>query len=274
MPHHDADRNLAERVLGGSIEAWHEFVERYSTLIHGTLREHLIVEDQDEVRSTYVDLLYDLYHGKLASYEGRSKLSTWLVLVARHAAFDRMRRLYGRRRDTAAWRALDPVTREVYRLVVVEGLSFASVRQLARPQGPALSEPELLAALARMRTLPLGPALGRPRMRTGLCGSPRLSVEAYARHLEQLGEEAADRRDPDAVLAHGELLQLQRRLARGLRSLPAQERRVLYLRFWRNLSARAIAQRLGLTKQRQAYSSIDRALRKLRIAFEADREGP
>ena len=262
-----SDRRLVDEILAGTLAAWHEFVERYSGLIYATLRTHLMAEDEDEVRGAYVDLLHGLYHGKLAAFEGRSKLSTWLVLVARNAAFDRLRQLYGRGRQPAGWQALDPVTREVYRLAIVEGLGFDFVRRMARPAGPPLDEPELLAALARVRSLHAQPRARGSRRRDGVSGSPKVSVREYALHLQLLSEEAEGDRDPEAALTRREVALVHRRLLRELRGLPLQERRVLYLRYWRKLTARAIAERLGLAKEREAYTSIDRALRKLRVAF-------
>lgn len=270
MTHCESDRRLVDEILAGTLAAWHQFVERYSGLIYATLRTHLLAEDEDEVRGAYVDLLYTLYHGKLASFEGRSKLGTWLVLVARNAAFDRLRQLYGRGRPPAGWRALDPVTREVYRLAIVEGLGFDIVRRMARPAGPPLDEPELLGALARVRALPRQPRRPRLRGRDGISGCPKVSAREYALHLQLLSEETEGNRDPEATLVRREMALVHRRLLRELRGLPAQERRVLYLRFWRNLTAGAIAKRLGFAKERQAYSSIDRALRKLRVAFERE----
>jgi RNA polymerase sigma factor (sigma-70 family) len=266
----ESDRRLVDGILAGILTAWHEFVERYSSLIYATLRTHLIAEDEDEVRGAYVDLLYSLYHGKLASFEGRSKLSTWLVLVARNAAFDRLRQLYGRGRPPAGWQALDPVTREVYRLAIVEGLSFDFVRRMARPAGPPLDEPELLEAMAHVRSLPRQPRRRRLRGRDGVSGCPKVSAREYALHLQLLSEEGESGRDPEAALARREIALVHRRLIRELRGLPMQERRVLYLRFWRKLTARAIAKKLGFTKERQAYTSIDRALRKLRVAVERE----
>ena len=54
-----------------------------------------------------------------------------------------------------------------------------------------------------------------------------------------------------------------------LSELPAEERRVLELRFDRGLTVREISKKLKLGGQRRAYTVIDRAIRRLRILMEA-----
>lgn len=263
---YDGDLCLAAAVLDGDLAAWHEFVRRYSAVLYHTLRKHMIAEDEDEVRSLFVDVLHDLYHGRLASFEGRASLSTWLVLVARNVAFDRLRHLYGRPRASAAWKRLSDLERRVHDLWLVQGLPFDLVRRLARPDGPALDELELLDAIARIRAAaPERPSRYIPR---GVAGSPQLPREEFAEHLRRLHAEMEDSASPDAALVREELWRTIEWLTVRVGGMSEADREVLRLRFGEGLTARAIATRLGAHTPRMVFAWLGRLLRQLRADLE------
>jgi RNA polymerase sigma factor (sigma-70 family) len=261
-----SDRCLAAAVLDGDLAAWHEFVRRYSAVLYHTLRKHMIAEDEDEVRSLYVDVLHDLYHGRLASFEGRASLSTWLVLVARNVAFDRLRHLYGRARASAAWKRLSTIERRVHDLWLEQGLPFDLVRRLARPDGAPLEEQELLDAIDRIReAAPERPARFVPR---GAPGSPHLPRDEFAEHLRRLHAEMEGETSPDAALVREELWRTIQWLTVRVGRLPEADREVLRLRFDEGLTARAIAARLGAHTPRMVFAWLSRLLRQLRADLE------
>jgi DNA-directed RNA polymerase specialized sigma24 family protein len=121
------DLALIDMILGGSTVHWHAFVDRYAGLIYSVVRRQLFVEDDDEVRTVFADILEALYRGKLAEFRGNSELSTWLIVVSRGKALDHLRHLQGRRKHPQGYETLSPFEREVFRLYHVEGLGFDAV---------------------------------------------------------------------------------------------------------------------------------------------------
>ena len=57
---------------------------------------------------------------------------------------------------------------------------------------------------------------------------------------------------------------------RGLKTLPANEKLILRLRFWENLSAREIAEILDIEPYVKVYTMINSSLKKLREKKEGD----
>ena len=241
------------------MDAWHRLVERHSAVIHSVLRRYL--QDEEEVRDAYVDTLERLYKGQLARYEGRSSLSTWLVFVARSAALDRLRSRLGRRELPAGVKDLSEREREIFRRYYFEGQSFEAVRHWA-----ALPADELAEILGRIEA-----TLSRRSLRRYAYDLHASSVGAASgrllEFLDHLREEHAGRlseREPDYALLEKEARATTRRVRALIERLPEAERRILTLRFDHGLSARQIAESMGLEGQRQAYTQVDRALRRLR----------
>jgi RNA polymerase sigma factor (sigma-70 family) len=69
---------------------------------------------------------------------------------------------------------------------------------------------------------------------------------------------------PDYYLMEREAQAVVERLRAILAGLPPEERRILSLRFERGWSARRIAEELGLSGPRGAYTVLDRIVRGLR----------
>jgi RNA polymerase sigma factor (sigma-70 family) len=66
-------------------EAWREFVEKYTNLIFYAIRKRLPEADQDTVHNIYADFMLHLWEDncrRLRGYQGRCKLSWWLVISA------------------------------------------------------------------------------------------------------------------------------------------------------------------------------------------------
>src|SRR6266850_3361808 len=83
--------------------AWDAFVATHSRLLIHTARS--LNRDHDAAMDGYAYVLEALREGdyrRLRAYtaDGRSKFSTWLVVVARRLCLDFHRQRYGRARDT------------------------------------------------------------------------------------------------------------------------------------------------------------------------------
>src|SRR5215831_19335507 len=98
MVDYSADIQLARSVVAGSLEAWHAFVLRYSGIIFSMVRRYLPDRDDDTRRDAYVRTLEHFYRTGLAHYDGRTRLSTWVMTVTRSRCLDLLRERHGRRR--------------------------------------------------------------------------------------------------------------------------------------------------------------------------------
>lgn len=104
---------LIERLLADDAEGWREFNTRYSRLIHRCISKVLNrfspVVTSDDTSEIYASLCLQLLardKHKLRTFDGNrgTKLSTWLGLLATHAAYDFLR---SRRRDPRADELVD-----------------------------------------------------------------------------------------------------------------------------------------------------------------------
>ena len=105
------ERSLIARILSGDTAAWHTFIEIYSPHIRKTIRRY--VADPEVENDLYASLLEKLKTEKLARFESRSSLATWLFAVTRNHCRDHYREregsaapVHGARRSRRARAAL------------------------------------------------------------------------------------------------------------------------------------------------------------------------
>jgi DNA-directed RNA polymerase specialized sigma24 family protein len=258
------DLQLAREIVAGSVEAWHAFVLRYSGLIYSVVRRYLF--DDEDARTVYVDVLERLYRGTLATFEGRSALSTWLVLVTRTTALDFLRKRFGRREIPSALKRLSRQEQEIFRRYYLDGMSFEALRHWAGREGKALSPGQLAEILRRIEE-----RVDRRMLRRMAYNLHASSVGAASgRLLEFLDhhrlelETAGRTQTPEAALMEKEAQRNAAEVRRLLEKLPEEERQILSLRFDRGWTAARIAEELGLESPRRAYTMIERGLRQLR----------
>ncbi len=255
---------LVEAVLAGSEAAWHTFIDRYTGLIIHVLRRYLF--DEDLVRDTYVDVLGNLHEGRLSTYQGRSCLATWLMLVSRNAATDRLRHEHGRREVPRGLRRLSSLHQEVYRLYYVSGETFTATLKQLWLQGHRLTEDELIDQLGEIDSQLTNRTFRRVRYDLAAeslgAASGRLLEYCDAVHFE--ADSNYQKQDP---LRHLIMKEAEIRALKALRyvaELPVEERRILSLRFEEGLNAQQIAERLGIANRRRVFTILDRIVRKLR----------
>lgn len=264
---HDDDQHLVARIRAGSTDHWHAFLERYAGLAYTVARRHL--HDDDDARDVTATVFERLYHGGLHRYDGRAALSTWLVLVVRNAAIDALRHQRGRQRLPVGVRQRPLADQRIYELYFVLGWPADVVQAQLAGEDLALTpdafwqvvselmevvDPRLQRRLrfeqeARQQGLPSGRWL---EYHDHVCG------EATAHRGNEMPDAAVNRAaEPDPVA----LVQA------GLARLTAEERHAVDLRYQQRLSAREIATELDLDGQRQAFTLLERAVRKLRRAL-------
>jgi RNA polymerase sigma factor (sigma-70 family) len=268
------DMELVQAVLSGSVESWHVFVDRYTGLVMSVLRQQLFVEDIDEIRNVYVDVLEDLFNNKLKEYGGRASLATWLVLVTRGKATDYLRRKRGRRQLPRGWEALSEFDRRVFQLYFVEGLGFDSILCALEWESAGSGAGDIAGAVERIIERIDGRYLKRlnyendaRRQGTGAGNLPEYLYHAETALRER---QSGGIRNPEEVLADGEHERELERLAALRRSLPEEDRVLLELRYERGWTARRISDELDMGGQRKVYSALDRAVRRLRALFAPD----
>ena len=93
------DADLLQRCLAGEKSAWDTLVRRHVGLMYAMAARVLpsargegpCPEAEDAVQAVFLKLWED-GRRRLRSFQGRSRLSTWLVAVTRREALDRLRR--------------------------------------------------------------------------------------------------------------------------------------------------------------------------------------
>jgi DNA-directed RNA polymerase specialized sigma24 family protein len=263
---HAQDLALARAVLAGSTEAWHEFIERYSRLVMAVIHRFVARHQVDEARSLYVGVLESVYRSKLAKYEGRASLATWLVLVTRNAVVDDLRRRSGRRDLQEACRRLAPHEREVFRAYYLEGRPFGEVLRSLRASDQAVNADGLLQMLESIERRLVDRLARRLQyeLHAQSVGGASGRLLEYMDHARAELDEAEETRRADFAIIEQEARETLGRVQREIQALPEGERRLLELRFERRWTAGRISDELGLGGQRAVYTWLDRVLRLLR----------
>lgn len=273
---HADDLVLVRAILEGSSEAWRDFVTRYSGLIHAVIHRYLYAVNADEARTVYVDTLASLRRRKLATYEGRAALSTWLTLVARTMVLDHLRHRFGRHELPDALRKLDEADQKVFRLYYVEGRSFGEVRGCLGRNGESWAISRLLASLRRIEDRLDSRWLKRLSydLHAQSTGAVSGRLIQYLEHVRREFQENAGVQSADYDLMEREAQQTLAQVLAAIARLAPEDREILTLRFDRGWSARRIADELGLAGPRVAYTALERIVRKLKRELRGAEEDP
>lgn len=257
-----ADVERAHRLNERDVAAWQAFVLDYSPLLYGVIRRVLFAEDDDAVRTVYVDVLHDLYNGKIGEFRGQSPLSAWLVVLARGSAVDYLRKRDGRDQLPAAFEELSAAEREAFKLRYVEGMDIANVVVVLRELGYDIEREVLIESFDRIETV-IGARYLRSleyrlkAIKTGV-GSARLLRYMVSSQSNGNGDSPLEdliyREDAQAAQNHVRSM---------LAQLSRTERLVLRLRFQRGWRADRVAKTMRLESVTQVYQITRRATHKL-----------
>lgn len=271
-PSIQADLDLTQAVSSGSLEAWHEFIERYSGLIYGVIRRHLFGADDDEVRSVYVDILKSLYDGDISKYRGESFLSTWLIVTARRRALDFYRKHHGRVRKPESLNDLSEFDQKVLQLYFAERLPIEIVVHTLKWRGYFADAEEIIKSIQRIEHVMDRRYLERldNEHKAHELGFDSVHMLKYIVQLRLDYEEKLNCNRPDRNLIEEEANETTDRIQALIKSFTPQERKVVFLRFHRRWPAKKIADKLNLKNQRKSYALIDKVVRKLRKAMLPD----
>jgi len=262
---HEGEVELARAVVAGSREAWRTFAQRYSGLIHAVIRRHLSSRDPDEIDGLFVAVLDALYRRKLATYEGRAALSTWLTLVVRTEVFDHLRRRFGRREVPETLGELTEPEREIFQLHFIEGHEVREIVRRLSADWNGWTASRVLAVIGRLEQR----LDGRWMRRMAYDIHARTVGVASGRLLEYLDHLRTEMQLQNGHGSDYELMEQEAHRTTAcvqmlIAQLPEDERRLLTMRFENGWSAKKIAAELGNGSPRAVYTALNRVVRGLR----------
>jgi RNA polymerase sigma factor (sigma-70 family) len=266
------DRRLVDAISRGDAEAWQQFLVRYAGMIHDVVRRHLFAEDEDEVRTLYVDVLKRLFDGDISKYQNRSLLSSWLAVYTRARSFDYLRSKNGRYRIPKEVEKLSEFDRRVLRLYFVERLGLEIVVHTLAWEGYRIGPEEVVSAIQRIEDRLDRRYLKRleHEAQASAAGISSVRLLKYLVSLRAIMERDAAEAAPDYILMEKEAWEKADRVRRLVAELPRNDQKLLQLRFDRKMSASEISSALNMKRARQVYSALDRILKKLRVTLAAE----
>ncbi len=256
--------NLARRILDGDVAAWHRFVEVYNDRMQSIIGRY--VSDRDIRQDLFVSLLEKLKDQKLAHFDGRSTLSTWLFVVTVNHCRDYFRSSKGIRHVLTAIEGLRPIERRFFKLAFVQGMPIHEVLDSIRAEmGEHITYLDLIECEERIVTRAREEKLGRliekllsPAIRQKQPGGAAPAAADRART-------AGRAQPPIDILAESDLFQKAlQNLREALLQLPRRDQIILKLKFEHKASARRICEVLDLGNERMVYRRLEKLLIKLK----------
>jgi DNA-directed RNA polymerase specialized sigma24 family protein len=229
-----------------SSAAWEEFLGRYSKLILKVCWKY--EHDRDTVMQRYLYVCEKLAADNfslLKKYDSglgaSSGFASWLIVVVRRFCIDFYRERNGRPRYPAAVSRLSKEDKLFFSLYYWKGLSLGEIEEHMYSAGSPAAE----SAGERLRRI--NSLLVRTPQR-----KPRIQFVAFNEEIHV----------PENDDGTGE--EYYAELERMMSELPSREKIVVRLRFWEGLTAREIAQIMGITPYNKVYSILEKSLSILR----------
>ncbi|MFL5614814.1 MAG: sigma-70 family RNA polymerase sigma factor [Gemmatimonadaceae bacterium] len=210
-------------------------------------RYALTGEDAADFASWIKLRLVESDYAALRKFRGESAIGTYLTVVVSMLGRDYRVQHWGRWRPSAAARRIGDVAVRLESLVRRQGYRVEQAGEILRTAGETqLNDRELAQLLQQLPT--------RAPMRPVEVGAEPLSMMEHGTTPEELvmGDEAYQERQ-----------RLWRHLDATMREYSTEDRLVLRMRFWEEMSVAEIARALGL-EQKPLYRRIDRLLADLR----------
>lgn len=148
----ELQRLLAAESVADEERAWRDFAATYSRLLLHATRS--VAANHDDAMDSYARILEHLRadrFARLRAYvaDGRSKFSTWLVVVARRLTLDQLRQTYGRPRGERSDGAkLEQAFRRRLRDLAGDDVELEAIPGSDDTPDAALRSDDLRAALA------------------------------------------------------------------------------------------------------------------------------
>lgn len=266
----ESDRLLVQSIIDGSFTAWRTFLDTHAALIFRTIRRFLFTNDEDEARSVYADILKNLYDHDLSKYQGKSSLKAWLILYTRNHAFDCYRRKYGRFRLPKGYYQLSELDKRIFTLFYIERMPLEVIIHMLCWQGYNINANTVYNSIQRSIKIMDRRFMKRIERRphTSTRGGETQRTLEYLVQLRAEYEEKLHNNRPDTILMEKEISEQAQQLRMLLSTLPREDRKVIFLRFYQGHSAKKIAAKLDLNSERKVYTIIDRIIRNLRRSLD------
>lgn len=256
--------NLARRILAGDVAAWHRFVEIYKNRMQSIIDRY--VSDHDIRRDLFVSLLEKLKDQKLAHFDGRSTLSTWLFVVTVNHCRDYFRNAKGIRHVLTALKGLRPIERRFFKLAFVQGMPIHEVLDSIRAEmGEQITYLDLIECEERIVAKAREEKLGR-LIEKLLSPAIRQVQPGGAAHpaTAQAGRAGRAQPPPDILVDSDLFNEALQNLREALLQLPHRDQIILKLKFEHKASARRICEVLDLGNERMVYRRLEKLLIKLK----------
>lgn len=226
--------------------AWKEFLRRFSNLFLKIIWQ--FEKDRDRVMEMYLEVCsrlasnhFHILQRYAAAQENAPTLATWLAAVVRNMCVDRYRAEHGRRRFPKALLRMSDLERRVFSLYYWSGASLEEIQhQIPKAESAAVILDRIEQSLFR----PVAPFVNN--------SITHLSYDDNTHALNENRTDAAPIEVEDA-----------------LNVLSTQERLVVRMRFWEDMSTEVIAGMTGIQPESRVETILRTALLKLREALVA-----
>ncbi|PYQ57373.1 MAG: hypothetical protein DMF53_22890 [Acidobacteria bacterium] len=224
---------------------------RADEIIRRICNRHRLSHDEAEDFHSFalLKLIEDDY-ARLRSFQGRSRLKTFLAVVLHRLFLDYRVQKWGKWRPTAEVRELGKTAVELDRLLSRDGQTLENAVEILRSRsGGTLTRQEIIALASRL------PQRQRRRQE-------RFEI------LDQLPTDGG----VEERVRHRDLARTSRRveaaLAKALRVVPEEDRLILKMRYEDGLKVHEIASTLGV-EVRPLFTRLEQCHRRLRKALES-----
>lgn len=243
-------------------EAWEQFLNDYSRLIHQVIQAFERETDRAGDCFLFVcEKLCEDQFRRLRRFKpgGSARFSTWLRVVVRNLCLDWHRKAFGRQQVFQTIAKLAPLDQEVFRIVYHQNLTAEDCYFRLAGRHPGLTRHDVEDSLSRIRQKLTPRQLwllqaGRPRF-----GSLEVAPEDEPGGSQPLVKDPGPGPEELAVAK-----EKQAALQRALGTLEASERLLLKLRFDQDMTLQGIARLLGLKDAQTADRRVRDILQKLR----------
>jgi RNA polymerase sigma factor (sigma-70 family) len=210
-------------------------------------RQGFDIDEASELASWIKLRFVENDYAVLGKFRGESSIGTYLTVVIAMLARDYRVQRWGRWRPSSAARQGGPLAIRLESLVVRKGYRLEQAGELLRTTGETtLSDKELAGILTKL------PAR-RPLRPVEVGAAPLVEMESGNRADFLVTEQSAE----------ADRQRTTKALDEALSALPVEDRIVLKMRFWEQMSVAEIARGLGLD-QKPLYRRLERLLADLR----------
>ena len=251
-----ADLELVRKIMRGDVSAWHRFIETHTAAMQSIIGRY--VNDEEIARDLYVSLLGKLKTEKLAKFDGRSTLSTWLFVVTINHCRDYFRSSKGIRHVLTALEGMSLIDRRYFNLAFIQGLPIHEVLEGIRAEmGEHLTYLDLIECEERIEKRAHERKLGRlieKLLSPGIGRHVPISSVEFATSVEARRVQPI----PDILMESDLFREAMRNLREALLKLPQRDQIILKLRFEHKASARHICEVLDLGNERMVYRRLEK----------------